>query len=134
MDATEIRRAPPRWLLTLPRRLPSAAVLLLAFLIAVGMPLLRQLHEAEHSAHQSAFAARGLPPGPVAGPDDDCGACALCQLFAVAAAHQALVGTALDVPVASAAPVVVIEVPHERTWAPGLMRQPPARGPPASRA
>jgi hypothetical protein len=128
MDAGENRRRRQWPLLT---QLPRQLSLLLAFLIAVGVPLLHQLHEAEHVAHQVALDARGLPPGPLSEPDDDCGVCALCQLFAVAAAHQALVATALDVPLAGAASAVPLVTPPVARWTPGLQCQPPARGPPA---
>jgi hypothetical protein len=115
------------------------SALALVALMALGMPILRALHEAEHHQHDAQAMHRLIDGAGAFGPvalsecdNDDCGSCALCGLIQVATHQQALLDRPCALPCADASfardhcPLIV------QQFTPELTREPSARGPPCA--
>ena len=115
-----------------------AGALALVALLALGLPSLRALHEAEHHQHDQQQAQRLLSASGAiisqavsADDDDGCGACPICQLFLVASHHHAVEELPLVLPLAEGTADTACIPPIGVRCAPGTARHPPARGPPS---
>ncbi len=112
------------------RTLVGNLLVALALIASLGVPVLRLVHEAQHHAQQTGARASTVTLASIASDHDDT-TCAICQLLS-SAPGQAIEPLAPSVIAPPSIPVTLNAPPIGWGWAPGLSRQPPARGPPSS--